>query len=332
MERDLLDFYQGKKVLITGGLGFIGSNLAHALVEAGAVVTLYDGLIDDLGGNFFNIEAIKDSTEVVIANLGDRESAEYHCTGKDIIFNLGMQSSHLDSMKEPFYDLNLNVVSQLHFLESIRKVNPEIRIIYVGSRAQYGKVKTFPINEDTLLFPADIYAAGKQVVEWYHLLYQNICGLRPTSIRLGNTYGPRHQMRHAKYGVQNYLMRIALEGGDIQIYGDGTQLREMIFIDDVTDALLRLARENSCIGQYYCIGSDEKISFLELVQKIIEVCGSGSYHHVEWPEERQVIEVGDVNTDFTKLTEATGWKPETSLKDGLTKTISFYRQFREHYW
>ncbi|MFC1849170.1 NAD-dependent epimerase/dehydratase family protein [candidate division CSSED10-310 bacterium] len=332
MEKDYTEFFHHKRVLITGGLGFLGSTLALKLVACGAQVTLLDGLIEDLGANFFNIEPIKDEVEIVIAHLSDRAATDYHVQDKDLIFNIGMHSSHLDSMKRPLYDLETNIIPQLQFLESIRYNNPEAMVLYVGSRAQFGKVKKFPINENTPLAPADIYAAGKQLVEYYHFLYQDICGLRPISLRLGNTYGPRHQMKHAKYGVQNYLIRLALDGEQIQVFGEGQQLREMIFVDDVIDALLLLVMNEQTIGHYYCIGVDEKISFLELVKTIISVCGNGSYQHVPWPEERKVIEVGDVQTDFSKLSNLTDWKPTTPLREGLRRTADFYKQYKSYYW
>lgn len=330
MEND--NFFSGKRVLITGGLGFIGSSLAIKLIDLNAEVTLLDGIIPNLGANFFNIEPIKNKVEVVIANLSDRSSTDYHVRNKDIIFNIGMHSSHLDSMKDPLFDLNTNVAPQLSFLESIRHNNPKVRIIYIGSRAQFGKVSSFPINEMTPLFPADIYAAGKQVVEWYHFLYSNICGLQSTSIRLGNTYGPRHQMKHAKYGVQNYLLRLAIDGEEIQIFGSGKQLREMIYIDDTIEALLKLAINDKTINNYYCIGTDETVTFLELVKQIISAAGSGRYRHVDWPEERKIIEVGDVRTDFSKLKKDTGWSPQISLNEGLKMTAEYYKKHKKYYW
>ncbi|MBI5603772.1 MAG: GDP-mannose 4,6-dehydratase [Deltaproteobacteria bacterium] len=327
-----MNYYTGKKILITGGLGFIGSTLAIRLIESGAEVTLLDALIPDLGANSFNIEPIKDRVAVVQANLGDRSVVDDQVKGKDLIFNIGMHSCHLRSMSDPLFDLETNVIPQVHFLEALRAHNPQTRIIYIGTRAQYGQALTIPITENTPPNPKDIYAASKQVVEWYHLLYQKICGLRATSLRLGNTYGPRHQMRHPQYGVQNFLIRLALEDQEIKVFGDGIQKREMIYIDDIISCLLLLGENPSCVDQIYSIGSAESITFLQLVQEIIRACGSGRYVHVPWPEDRKTIEVGDVVTDFSKLTAHTGWKPSTLLAEGLNKTVAFYRQYRGHYW
>jgi len=327
-----MNFYTGKKILITGGLGFIGSTLAIRLTELGAQVTLLDALIPDLGANYFNIEPIKDRIEVVEANLGDRSAADYHVKEKDLIFNIGMHSCHLASMTNPLYDLETNVIPQFHFLESLRNHNPQVRVIYIGTRAQYGQALTIPISEDTPPNPKDVYAASKQAVEWYHFLYQKICGLRVTSLRLGNTYGPRHQMKHPQYGVQNYLIRMAIEDQEIKVFGDGSQKREMIYIDDVVSCLLLLGENPSCLDQVYCIGSAESITFLQLVQEIIRACGSGRYIHVPWPEDRKTIEVGDVVTDFSKLTGHTEWRPKTLLAEGLKKTVEFYRKHKSHYW
>jgi UDP-glucose 4-epimerase len=326
------EYYANKKVLITGGLGFLGSSLAIRLVELGASVTLYDGLISGLGANFFNIEPIQNRAELVIGDVGDRSTMDPLTPDHQIIFNIGMHSCHLDSMNDPVFDIETNVVPQIHFLESVRHHNPEARIIYVGSRAQFGPVEEPPITENSPLNPTDIYAASKQVVEWYHMLYRKICGLRSTSLRLGNTYGPRHQMKHAKYGVQNYLLRLALDDEQIEIYGDGNQTRELLYVDDVVECLLRLGRSDRCIGQVYTIGTEERVSFLQLVQEIIKAAGSGRYTHVPWPEDRQAIEVGDVITDFSKLTAHTGWAPSTSLHDGLAEAAEYYRRHKKHYW
>ena len=325
-------FYGGKNILITGGLGFLGSNLAIRLVGLGASVTLYDGLIGDLGANFFNIEPIRDNVNVVIANMADRSAMDHHARDQDIIFNIGMHSCHLDSMKDPVFDIQTNVVPQINFLESLRYHNPEARVIYVGTRAQYGRVEKPPITETAPLNPMDIYSVSKQAVEWYHLLYAKICGLRPTSLRLGNTYGPRHQMRHAKYGVQNYLMRLALDNQQIQVFGDGGQKRELMYVDDVIECLLLLGEKQQCVGEVYAIGTNERVTFVELVKRIIEACGSGSFAHVPWPEDRKIIEVGDVVTDYGKLTAHTGWAPATPLSEGLSLTADYYRQHNEHYW
>lgn len=326
------DFYAGRRVLITGGLGFLGSNLAIRLVELGAAVTLYDGLIPRLGANFFNIEPVKEDVHLVIADVGDRPAMDHHVRGQDVIFNIGMHACHLDSMSDPVFDLETNVVPQVQFLESLRHNNPQARVIYVGTRAQFGHVEHPPITEHSPLHPMDVYAASKQAVEWYHMLYQKICGLRPTSLRLGNTYGPRHQMRHAKYGVQNYLLRLALDNEPIQIYGDGTQQRELLYVDDVVECFLLLGENEQCANQVYAIGTEDRVSFLALVQAIIKACGSGRYTHVPWPEDRKAIEVGDVITDFSKLTAHTNWTPSTPLSVGLKQTADFYRQYKRHYW
>lgn len=324
--------YTGMRVLITGGLGFLGSNLALRLVESGAHVTLLDGLLDGLGANWFNIQPIRERVHVVEADVGDQLAAKTCTEGQDVIFNIAMQPSHLLSMERPLYDVETNVLSQVRFLEGLRAANPRARVVYVGSRAQFGRVDDFPITERTLPNPRDVYAVSKQAVEWYHFQYSTICGLRVTSLRLGNTYGPRHQMQHAQYGVQNYLIRLALEGEEIQVFGDGAQTREMIFVDDVIDAFLRLGTLDPCIGQFYCIGAKERVSFLELVQAIIKACGSGTCRHVPWPQERASIEVGDVMTDDSKLRAHTEWEPKVSLEQGLEKTVAFYREHREHYW
>ena len=327
-----MNFYRDKKILITGGLGFIGSTLAIRLIELGARVTLLDGVLKDLGANYFNIDPIRNKVKVVETDLGHREIVDELVKGQDLIYNIGMHSCHLKSMSDPLYDLETNVIPQVHFLESLRAHNPQARVIYIGTRAQFGQALTIPITEDTPPNPKDIYAATKQAVEWYHRLYQKVCGLQVTSLRLGNTYGPRHQMRHAQYGVQNFLIRMALENEEIKIFGDGSQKREMIYIDDIISCLLLLGEDPVCVDQVYCVGSAESITFLQLVEAIIRACGSGGYAHVPWPEDRKTIEVGDVVTDFSKLTAHTGWRPTTLLDAGLQKTVDFYKQYKQHYW
>jgi len=332
MSDSLKEYYRGKRVLITGGLGFLGSNLAIRLVELGSHVTILDGLLEGLGGNWFNIEPVRDKVEVAVAHLGAGEIVDPCLKGQEVIFNIAMQPSHMASMERPLYDVETNVLSQVRFLESLRAHNPEARVLYVGSRAQFGRVVAFPITEDTPLNPRDVYAVSKQAVEWYHFQYANICGLQVTSLRLGNTYGPRHQMRHAEYGVQNYLTRLAMDGKEILVYGEGHQVREMLYVDDAVEAMLQLAHHDGCIGEVYCIGAIERISFLELVRAIIEASGFGSYRHVPWPKEREIIEVGDVRTDDAKLRGDTGWAPRVPLPLGLRMTVDFYRAHREHYW
>jgi UDP-glucose 4-epimerase len=324
--------YRGMQVLITGGLGFLGSNLALRLVELGAHVIILDGLLEGLGANWFNIQTIREQVQVVEANIGDQHALKTCVPRQDIIFNIGMQPSHLLSMEKPLYDVETNVLSQVRFLEGLRAMNPQSRVLYVGSRAQFGRVEELPITEQTLPNPRDVYAVSKQAVEWYHFQYAAICGLRITALRLGNTYGPRHQMQHSQYGVQNYLIRLALEGKEIQVYGDGKQMREMIYVDDAVDAFLRLAMFDHCAGETYCIGARERVSFLHLVDAIIRSCGSGSYRQVPWPQDRESIEVGDVMTDDSKLRAHTQWEPQISLEQGLEKTIVFYREHRRHYW
>jgi UDP-glucose 4-epimerase len=326
------NFYTGKKILITGGLGFIGSSLTIRLVELGAEVTLLDGLVTDLGANYFNIEPVRDKVRVIESGLADHTVVDGLVKDRDLIFNIGMHSCHLKSMSDPLFDLETNVIPQVHFLESLRTHNPKARVIYIGSRAQFGQALTIPITEQTPPNPKDIYAASKQAVEWYHLLYQKVCGLEVTSLRLGNTYGPRHQMHHAQYGVQNFLIRLALEDREIKVFGDGSQKREMIYIDDIISCLLLLGENPVCVDQVYCIGSAESITFLQLVEAIIRASGSGRFVHVPWPEDRKAIEVGDVITDFSKLTAHTGWRPTTLLAEGLQKTVEFYKKYRQYYW
>jgi len=329
---DVGAYYRGKKVLITGGLGFLGSSLAIALVDLGAQVLLVDALLPLYGGNPFNIEGIKESVEVHIADIRDSEAMNRLVQGQEIIFNLAAQVSHLDSMTDPLLDVDINARGNLVLLEACRRFNPRVKVVYAGTRGQYGRPVETPVREDHPMRPTDIYGVNKAAAEQYHFLYKEICGLRSVSLRINNTYGPRHQMKHAKYGTLNWLIRLAMEEKEIKVYGDGSQLRDYNYVDGVTEAFLLVGASNEADGGAFNLGGGEPIRFLDLVMAIIETVGSGSYECVPWPQERLVIEVGDYVADYSKISRLLGWTPKVSLAEGLTKTVKFYRKNWRHYW
>ena len=231
-------FYKGKKVLITGGMGFIGSTLAYRLVDSGADVTVIDSLIPEYGGNLFNIHGLEDRIKINISDIRDKSSINYLIADKDCIFNLAGTLSHTDSMKDPFVDLEINCVAHLSILEACRKYNTKVKIVFAGTRGQYGRADYLPVDEKHLMHPTDVNGINNMAGEWYHILYNNVYGIRACSLRMTNTFGPRHQMKHHRQGILNWFIRQALDGTKIKIFGDGKQIRDTNFVNDVVDALM----------------------------------------------------------------------------------------------
>ena len=326
-----LEEYAGRSVLITGGLGFIGSNLARRLVDLGAQVTMVDSLIPDYGGNPFNIAGYADRLRVNIADVRDPYSMQRAGQGPRYLFNLAGQVSHTDSMTDPFTDLEINARSQLSILEACRHENPTVKIVYAGTRQQYGKPRYLPLDEDHLQAPTDVNGVNKLAGEWYHIVYHTAYGLRTTSLRLTNTYGPRQLIRHNRQGFIGWFIRQAIEDRPIQLYGDGSQLRDLTFVDDVVDAFLRAGAGEAANGRVYNLGGQAPISLRELATLIVEIAGSGSITVVPWPPERKQIDIGDVYSSHERIAAELGWQPATSLRDGLERTIRYYRENQEHY-
>lgn len=327
-----LNFYTNKTVLITGGLGFIGANLARRLVDLGAHVTLVDSLIPDYGGNLFNIAGYEDRLRVNIADVRDAYSMRALVKGQDVLFNLAGQVSHIDSMTDPFSDLDINTRAQLSILEACRHENPAIKVVYAGTRQQYGKPYYLPLDEKHLQHPTDVNGVNKLAGEWYHIVYYNAYGLRTTSLRLTNTYGPRQLMKHNRQGFIGWFVRLIVEGQEIQLYGDGQQLRDLTYVDDVVDAFLRAGATDETNGQVYNLGGLAPVSLLDLTQMLVTIADQGSVRLVPWPEARKRIDIGDVYSSYAKIEAALGWRPTTTLQDGLARTIAYYRQHRRHYW
>lgn len=325
------DIYNGKKVLITGGLGFLGSTLAIRLAELGAEVSIIDSLIPDYGGNLFNIEPMKDRIRVNISDVRDRSSINYLVQGKDFLFNLAGTLSHIDSMRDPFTDLDINCVSQLRLLEACRENNPEIKIIFAGTRGQYGKAQYQPVDETHPLHPTDVNGINNNAGENYHLLYNQVYGIRACSLRLTNTYGPRHQMKHHRQGVLNWFVRQIIDGEKVRIFGSGSQIRDTNYVDDVVEAMLLAMITDATNGEVYNIGG-EPISLEHFVETLIEVNGSGEYELVAFPSELKAIEIGDYIASYSKFSAVTGWHPGVNLRDGLSKTLEYYRINSSNYW
>jgi nucleoside-diphosphate-sugar epimerase len=318
-----------RKVLVTGGLGFIGSNLARRLVALGAEVTLVDSLVPEYGGNRFNIRDIEHSVRVNISDVRDRHSFRTLIEGQDVLFNLAGQTSHQDSMTDPFTDLDINCTSQLAILEACRSANPGVRVVFASTRQIYGRPDYLPVDESHPLRPADVNGINKMAGEWYHLLYSSVYGIRACALRLTNTYGPGMRIRDARQTFLGIWIRLLLEGRPIEVWG-GEQLRDFNHVDDVVDALLLAADSDQTPGQVYNLGASQVVSLKQLAETLISANGGGEFVLREFPAERKRIDIGDYYADFGKLS-ALGWQPSVPLAKGLADTLAYYRDNLAYY-
>jgi len=325
-------FYKGKRVLITGGMGFVGSNLAIRLVALGAEVTLVDSMIPESGGNIFNIEPVKDRVTVNSSDIRDGRSMNALVRDFDIMFNCAGQVSHIDSMKDPYTDLEINARSQLSILEACRHHNPDIRIIFASTRQVYGKPKYLPVDEKHPLNPTDVNGINKLAGEWYHVLYHDVYGIKTACLRMTNTYGPRLLMKHNRQGFIGWFVRQIIDSERIDIFGDGRQLRDLNYIDDVVDALLVLGRDDSLSGQIFNMGNHPPISLVDIVKMLIDINGKGSYRLVPFPEESRKIDIGHYYASFAKFKDASGWEPKVGYDAGFRKMIKYYKKNKKFYW
>jgi len=327
-----MDEYRAKEVLITGGLGFIGSNLAIRLVEAGASVTILDSLDPTCGANYFNIDPIRQDAAVIEGDSSDFALVRRLVRGKSHIFNLAGHVSHIESMQDPFSDLQMNTIGPLTVLEACKQENRDARIVYAGTRQAYGRPERLPLDETQVLKPVDVNGVNKMAGEWYHIVYHQAYGIPAASLRLINTYGPRQLVKHARQGFVGWFIKQAIEGVEIQIFGDGQQLRGFNYVDDVVDALL-IAGTHSCVsGGYFNLGGLESMTLEAFVQLLLRVTGRGSYRIVPFPADKKAIDIGSVYTSFAKFNSATGWTPRVPLEEGLARAVDYYQRFRAHYW
>jgi UDP-glucose 4-epimerase len=328
---DYRAFYAGRRVMITGGLGFIGSNLARQLVALDARVLLVDSLIPEYGGNPFNLDGIADQLRINIADVRQRSTMNHLVQDQEIIFNLAGQVSHIDSMTDPGSDLDINCRSQLTILEACRYNNRGVKVVYAGTRQVYGRPDSLPVDETHLVRPTDVNGINKAAGEYYHLVYNNVFGVRACSLRLTNVYGPRQLIRHNRQGFIGWFIRLAIDGETITIYGDGSQVRDFVYVDDAADAFLRAGASDACNGEVFNVGGAEPVCHRDLAALLVELAGSGQVQYVPWPEEKKAIDIGSFYADSTKFRRATGWTPSVALRDGLARTVAFYRQHRRHY-
>ncbi|MGE5700145.1 MAG: NAD-dependent epimerase/dehydratase family protein [Deltaproteobacteria bacterium] len=324
------DSFRGKRALITGGLGFIGSNLAHRLVELGAQVLLVDSLVPEYGGNLCNVTGVEGRVRVNISDVRDEHSMKYLIRDQDYLFNLAGQTSHIDSMNDPFTDLEINCTAQLSILEACRKYNPAVRIVFASTRQIYGKPDYLPVDEKHLLRPVDVNGINKMAGEWYHILYNNVYGIRASALRLTNTYGPRMRVKDARQTFLGIWIRLLVQGKPFEVWG-GDQLRDFTYVDDAVDALLSAAGGGAADGRALNLGGDCVVTLSDLAALLVEVAGGGEYSVRQFPEDRKRIDIGDYYAADRQARELLGWFPRVTLREGLARTVAFYRERLDHY-
>ncbi len=326
----LLEGYRGKKVLVTGGLGFVGSNLALHLLGLGADVQVVDALLPDCGGNPFNLAPACGRIRISVEDLRNRQFMESAVAGCDLIFNLAGQVSHLGSMQDPQHDLEINCQAQLSLLEACRHANPRVKVVFASSRQLYGRPVRLPVDENHPVEPVDINGIHKRAAERYHFIY-GVYGIRATALRMTNTYGPRLLVRHSLQGFMGWFIRKALDDEEITLFGDGSQMRDPVYVDDAVDAFLRAGLSPAADGDLFNLGM-QPVSLRHIAEILIRVCGSGRCRLAPFPNELTRIDIGSYYSDYSKARHVLGWRPQVPLEEGLRRTVEYYRKHREHYW
>jgi len=332
LKQDIASYYKGKKVLITGGLGFIGSNIAIELVEMGATVTLFDNMNPDYGGNFFNIQKIKSQVQVITADILDEKLIQDAIRDKDIVFHLAGQVCHVMSLENPFPDIDINIKGTALLAEACRKYNPGIKIIFSGTRGQYGPSTQLPVSETAPTHPRGIYEISNLTGEKIIQSYNDVHKIQGVMLRLTNIYGYRAQMKHSRYGVVNWFVRLGIDGEPIPIFGDGKIKRDFLFIDDCVEAILLCGMNEDAVGEVINIGHDQPQNFLLVAETLKEVSSSVSWTFTPFSAERKAQEPGDFYSNISKVKRICGWMPRTSLLDGLQQTWDYYKNNKANYW
>ena len=323
--------FQNRRVLITGGLGFIGSNLARRLVDLGSKVTVVDSLVPEYGGNRFNVTGIEDRLDINITDVRDPHSLQVLVQGQDYLFNLAGQTSHLDSMKDPYADLEINCRAQLSILEACRHHNPDISLVFASTRQIYGRPKQLPVDENHLLQPVDVNGINKMAGEWYHILYHNTYGIRATALRLTNTYGPRMRIKDDRQTFLGVWIRLLLADEPFEVWG-GEQLRDFTYVDDAVHALMLSVINPQAAGRVFNLGGDKPVSLLDLAAALIAANDDqGKYVTRQFPGERKRIDIGHYYADDRLIRETLGWKPTVPLEQGLQLTLDYYRRHLKQY-
>jgi len=326
------DIFARADVLVTGGLGFIGSALARRLIEIGARVTLVDSLIPEYGGNPFNIQDIRDRVTVDLTDVRNAAAMSSLIKKRQFLFNLAGQTSHLDSMTDPVTDLNINAAAQLHILEACRLHNRDLKIVFASTRQVYGRPQYLPVDENHPTNPIDVNGINKLAGEWYHLLYNDVYKIRACALRLTNTYGPGMRVKDARQTFLGIWIRRLIGQKSIQVFGNGKQRRDFNFVTDVVDALLRAAASDAANGQVFNLGHSECVSLKKLATLLVNLNGGGNYELIPFPDDRKAIDIGDYYGDFRKIDKALGWQPKVTLEQGLKQTLEYYRANHARYW
>ncbi len=324
--------FSGARALVTGGLGFTGSNLAIGLVNAGAEVTIVDAMIPGYAGNLFNIEPIKSRVTVNFCDVRDVNAMNHLVCEQDYVFHLAGQVDHILSMSDPFPDIDINIKGTAVLMEALRRHNPAAKVIYTGTRGQYGPAVSLPVNEEAPTHPKGIYEISNLTAEKIIQVYNDARGIEAVLLRLTNIYGPRAQMKHPRYGVVNWFVRLAIDDETIKVFGDGKILRDFLYIDDAVEAIMLSALAPEAVGEVLNVGIDLPTDFIELAETLIDVAGSGRWEHAPFSPERKAQEPGDFYSDISKIRRLVGWEPRTALRDGLRQTVDFYRAHKAHYW
>jgi UDP-glucose 4-epimerase len=327
-----LHAFNGSRVMITGGMGFIGSNLALRLVELGARVLIVDAMIPGYGGNLFNIESIRERVTVNFSDIRDTNAMNYLIQGQDFVFHLAGQVDHILSLSDPFPDIDMNIKGTAVLMEACKRFNPAARVIHAGTRGQYGPAVSLPVSEDAPTHPKGIYEISRLTAEKIMQVYHEVHGVRSVLLRLTNIYGPRAQMMHSRYGVVNWFVRLALDNAVIKVFGDGKIIRDFLYIDDCVDAMLCCALSDAAFGEVLNVGVDQPTNFLELAETLVKVAEAGRWEYAPFSAERKAQEPGDFYSDIRKIKARTGWQPQTRLEDGLRETVAYYRQHKAKYW
>lgn len=323
--------FSGKRVLILGGLGFIGSNLGLRLSELGARVTLVDSMLAQYGGNLANVAGLEDRVRINFSDIRDRHSLAYLVREVDVIYSMAGQTSHIESMHDPFTDLEINCTSQLSILEACRRHNPEVEILYASTRQIYGRPQYLPVDEQHPITPVDVNGINKYAAEMYYTLYHQVHGMRCTSLRLTNTYGPRQHLRDNKQGFVGIFIRLAINGEKIRVFGDGRQVRDFNYVDDVVDAFLLATGREDLHGGAFNLGHPQRHSLLEFVETLARFTAV-EYELVPFPDDHKAIDIGDYYADFSRFAELTGWAPKVELATGLERTVGYFRAHPGQYW
>ena len=330
-----VESFAGRRCVVTGGLGFIGSNVALALASAGAEVTVIDSRVARHGANPWNLvpdgdaSAMADSRVTVVeADVGsiDRPDVRAAATRAEVVFNLAGQVSHVDSMDDPLFDLDVNTTSQFRFLELLRRENAAATVVYTSTRQIFGKPRYLPVDEEHPVAPVDVNGITKYATEQLHLLYHDVYGLQASAVRLTNVFGPRQRLRDDLQGFLPIFVRRALAGEPISVFGEGEQQRDCLYVDDVVECLLLAAIAPDAPGQIFNVGNDERLSLGSIADAVVHAAGAGRVEHVPWPADRDAIDIGSYFGDSSKAKRVLAWEPRTSFRDGIARTIAFYRE------